>query len=477
MRERSAVGVEAHARERAQGRDLVGVQVARGAGGSPSRRCPAGRRALPRARPAAPRCCGCSGIRYDAGSWLTTTRSQATPPHDQRRSACASERSRPRPCGDAGGDEDDRPVARDAEAPEQPPVADVVASAVAAGACARSSSDSAVASVCIAAKFSALMRISRRRMPVSVADISEARSMLPSWRYLSITARSVAAIVGGGGAEGEPRLGARRRSAGAPPTRRPGRGRCRASRRPRLRRAGGGSSNGASGRLGVAVAAEPALPVDLDPDRRRTAGSAAARKLAASRRLVGRPAAACARTRAPGDAACHSALTKRFENAGMRLVGTRIDQRDLERRQQLEVDRPLAAVVQDDAAELDVVLGADPDRGRGFELGPGRAEGDAVGVQAAVVMGGGVGRGMLGQRHRPRLAVPAHVEEPALRVAQRVVAHARDRRVAAPAHAGAVRAQRDGVAAVREQVGRLDRRHAGRDLAEHAGRALAAARS
>ena len=44
--------------------------------------------------------------------------------------------------------------------------------------------------------------------------------------------------------------------------------------------------------------------------------------------------------------------------------------------------------------------------------------------------------------------------------------------IAAPARAGAVGAQGDGVAAVRHQVGRLDRRHPRRHFAEHAGRAL-----
>ena len=255
-----------------------------------------------------------SGIRYDAGSWLTTTRSQATPPHDQRRSACASERSRPRPWRDAGRDEDDRPVARDAEAPEQAPVADVARFRRRAGACATSESESAVESVWIAAKFSALMRISRRRMPVSVADISEARSMLPSWRYLSITARSVA----GSSAAAVQKvrrtfaLGAIcMRTANAATGSRPV-----SSVAPSL-------PSGARRQLvedgermaRVAVAAEPALAIDLDPDRD-------VRRLGLGEE-VGRDAGPCRSTRRGFLAktiawwcACHSALTNRFENAG-----------------------------------------------------------------------------------------------------------------------------------------------------------------
>ena len=50
---------------------------------------------------------------------------------------------------------------------------------------------SALVRVCMAVKFSALIRKARRRMLVSVADISEARLTLLVWRYLSITARRV----------------------------------------------------------------------------------------------------------------------------------------------------------------------------------------------------------------------------------------------------------------------------------------------
>ena len=46
----------------------------------------------------------------------------------------------------------------------------------------------AVVSICMAAKFSALMRSARKRMPVKVADMSNARLTFPAWRYLSITA-------------------------------------------------------------------------------------------------------------------------------------------------------------------------------------------------------------------------------------------------------------------------------------------------
>ena len=220
----------------------------------------------------------------------------------------------------------------------------------------------------------------------------------------------------------------------------------------------------------VAVAAEPALAVDLDPDRDvRRLGLG--EEVGGDEALVGRQAGLAREddrlvVRLPFGA--HEEIRERR----MRFVGARVGESDLERRQQLEVEHALAAVVQDDAAELDVVLRADPDCRRRFQLGPGRAEGDPVGVQAAVVVRGRIGRRMLRQRDRARLSVPADVEEPAVRIAQRVVARARDRDVAAPARARAVGAQGDGVAPVREQVGRLDRGHSRRHLAEHSRRAL-----
>ena len=78
---------------------------------------------------------------------------------------------------DAGRNEDDGALARDSEAPKQSPVTDLGRPRPQASrpACGRVSDTSAVVSVWMAAKFSALMRSARKRMPVSVADISEAR--------------------------------------------------------------------------------------------------------------------------------------------------------------------------------------------------------------------------------------------------------------------------------------------------------------
>ena len=110
----------------------------------------------------------------------------------------------------------------------------------------------------------------------------------------------------------------------------------------------------------------------------------------------------------------------------MGLVGARVGQRHLEGRDQFDVERAVAQVAQLDLAELDVVLRADPDRGVRLQLGPGGVEADAVGVEGAVVVRRRVGRRVLGDRDRPRLPVPAQVEEAAVGVAQRIVAPARD---------------------------------------------------
>ena len=95
------------------------------------------------------------------------------------------------------------------------------------------------------------------------------------------------------------------------------------------------------------------------------------------------------------------------------FVGARIGQRDLEGREQLELERAFAEVAQLDLAELDVVLRAHPDRGVGLQFGPGRLEADAIGMVRAAVDGVGVGRRVLRDRDGPRLPVPAQVQEAA----------------------------------------------------------------
>ena len=79
-----------------------------------------------------------------------------------------------------------------------------------------------------------------------------------------------------------------------------------------------------------------------------------------------------------------------------------------------------------------------------------------------------VGRRMLRDRHRNGLLRPAHVKKAAVRIAQRVVAHARDAHRAPAARAGTVGTQRHAVAAVRQHMGRLQRGGAGLHLAQQA---------
>ncbi len=157
----------------------------------------------------------------------------------------------------------------------------------------------------------------------------------------------------------------------------------------------------------------------------------------------------------------------------MGLVGAGVGQRHLERRDQLEVEHPVARVAQHDPPELDVVLRADPHRRLGLDLGPDGAEPGAVAVEAGVIVGGAVGCRVLRERDGARLPVPAQMEEAAEGVAQDIVARAGHHVAAPAAGARAVGAQRDRVAAVRQQVGRLDRRHARKDVAQHARAALA----
>jgi hypothetical protein len=108
----------------------------------------------------------------------------------------------------------------------------------------------------------------------------------------------------------------------------------------------------------------------------------------------------------------------------VRLIGTRVGERDLERRQQLQIERAIAGVAQLDLAKFDVVFRADPDGGAGLDLGPGCVETHAVGVVGALVVRGRVGRRVLGERDRLRLPIPAQVEEASMGVAQCVISRA-----------------------------------------------------
>ena len=219
----------------------------------------------------------------------------------------------------------------------------------------------------------------------------------------------------------------------------------------------------------IVVAAEPAEAVGLHPQggdggvglgqkvRREQAlfGGQARLALEHERLLAGSPARA----------------QKQVRKSRMGFVGARFGERDLERRQQLEIEPTIAQVAQLDLAEFDVVFGTDPDGGVGVDLGPGGIETHTVGVVGALVVRRGVGRGVLGQRHGLRLAIPTQIEEAAMGVAQRVVAPACDAGRAPAAPAGTVGAQRHAVAAVGQQVGGRECGHARQHFAQQPRRA------
>ena len=143
----------------------------------------------------------CSAIWYEAVSALTTTKSQATPPHDQSCSAWVKVRSKPSPCAApantkmmglspeierrhnrrlshagccrSGCESASRPTVR-GRCPACSPAC--------CPACRHDSRcglasviTKAVVRLWMALKFSVLKRSLRRRMPISVADISDAR--------------------------------------------------------------------------------------------------------------------------------------------------------------------------------------------------------------------------------------------------------------------------------------------------------------
>ena len=189
----------------------------------------------------------------------------------------------------------------------------------------------------------------------------------------------------------------------------------------------------------------------------------------------------------------HEQLGKR----GVGFVGAGVGHRHLERGHQVELDLVIAEIAQLDLAQFEVVFRAHPHRAMRVQVAPLCIEADAVDVEGGVVVRGRVRCRVLGKgdgrgenrrdrhlrRNRPeerteagrhrRHAAPK-VEERAMRIAQRVVAPARDEGIAETAPARAVGAQRHAVATVREQVRRLQCRGARHDLAPQAGAGLAA---
>ena len=169
-------------------------------------------------------------------------------------------------------------------------------------------------------------------------------------------------------------------------------------------------------------------------------------------------------------------LQEQVREGRVGLVGALRGQRGLEGHGQHHAQWAAAGVVQLHAAQFAVVQCADRDRGGHRQIGKARMQQSAVGVELGAVFGaargrlggrgagGGVGREGRGVRRRvrrqrlPAPIVPGlrphDVAEHAVRVAQRIVAPARQRKALPLAEAGAVGAQCHGIAVVAQQVRR-----------------------
>ena len=159
-------------------------------------------------------------------------------------------------------------------------------------------------------------------------------------------------------------------------------------------------------------------------------------------------------------------LHKQPAKGRVRFIGQRVGQGHFKSRDELDLDRLLAAVVQLHLPKLDVVFRADPDGDVGLQLGPGGVEAHPVGVKHAAVAGRRVGRGMLRDGHRRIARAPPNVEKTAAGVAQCIVAQPGDAQRTQAAAARAIGAQGDAVAAVGQQLRGLDRLLARQDLAQ-----------
>jgi hypothetical protein len=293
-------------------------------------------------------------------------------------------------------DQDDGPIARDAEAPEQAPVADAAGALasrrVRAGRVRLSSKG--VVSACTAAKFGGLMPRSRRRMPDRVADISEARWMWLGWWYLSITRVQGVGIVGGRGGEDQARVRAGRDAQAqhqcahriesglewmVPP------GVVRSGCVGRLRREG--ARGWLTSWLRPSQTCRSAWALTLTSglsDSARKCATRVARSVA--RRGVR------AKTRA-WCAACHRACTNRLPNAGW-ASSARGSANAISKAEISSISMSaVAGIAQLDLTKLDVVFRADPDGGAGLDVGPGGVEAGAVGMEGALVVRAGSGAG------------------------------------------------------------------------------------
>ena len=214
------------------------------------------------------------------------------------------------------------------------------------------------------------------------------------------------------------------------------------------------------------VTTQPALSVRSHPhaDHLRVGVSQKMRRLQA---LLGRQARRtleqqCLLLSLPVSAHKHIAESR------VRFVGTRVGQRDLEGRDQLDVKRSITQVAKLDLPEFDVVFRADPDRRVGLHLAPVGIKAHAITVVGAVVVRRRVRCWMLGDRHRLGLPVPAQVEKTAMRIAQSIVAPACDAGLAPATPASPIGAQRHTVASIRQHMRWLHCRLARHHLSEKA---------
>ena len=485
VQQRPAIGVQLQPGQGGQGDQLVGRQLIGGQhmeAGAAGSRCAAGTVGVGAALAvmAVPQREQLALQRHQVGRRLGVDHHQvagdaAPGPQPQRLRQRAQQAQAMRR---ASGHQHDRPVARDAEAPQQPAVAAVGGRGRAAVLRPRQAEHQrggqalhggeVVGADAQVAQPDAGQRGRHQRGPRHMAGLA----VLVDHRAQR------GGVVRGGGGKGQLGLAVGRDA------------QAHAERANRIqpggqRHAPAGQQHGVGWRQGVqrglrlaggAVAAQPARAVGLHRDRhhlrvalgqkvrrlQRRLGHQARLALEQQRLLRGQPLGA------------HEQAGKRR----VRLIGTRVGQRHVEGRDQLDLQRALAQVVQHHLAELDVVLRADPHRGVGLHAGPQRIEAHPVGVEAALVLRGGVGCRVLGDRHRLRLPVPAQVEKAAVGIAQGVVAGSGDvaGRVAAiatapAAPARAVGTQRHAVATVRQQVRGLQRGGAGQHLAQEARRA------
>ena len=146
---------------------------------------------------------------------------------------------------------------------------------------------------------------------------------------------------------------------------------------------------------------------------------------------------------------------KHVGKGGVGFVGVRVGQCDFKSRNQLQSHGRITVVVNIDLPEFDIVLRADPHRGAGAQVCPTGIQTQAICMKRSAVLRGWVCGRVLGQGERCTARVSAQVQETTLRVAQSIVPLTTDSGLTPMAPTRTVRAYRDGIAAVGEQMGRL----------------------